>query len=197
MSDVIHDIPPRVPHTAMPRWSETVRLQKVSWGAIWAGLMVTLGMEGLFLSFGLFIGAALGGSLAWSAVWYLVTMAVSFYAGARTAARLSGIGLRDLRILHGLTTWGVATLANIVAVAWLVPRLLDLAFVSSGSPPAAIIERFLGTDSTVGWGALVWGGIILSLATAYMGGGSALPANLSPVKEQSPPGSTGRTELAA
>jgi hypothetical protein len=197
MADVVHDIPPRFPFTAVPRLSDTLQSQKVSWGAIWAGLMVTLGMEGLFLSFGLFIGAALGGSVAWSVVWYLLTMAVSFYVGARTAARLSGVAVRDIRVLHGLTTWGLATLANIMATAWLVPHLLNLVFLSSGNPPAAIIDQMIGTDSAVGWGALVWGGVILSLAFAYMGGGSALPANLAPVEEQLPPGSTGPTELAA
>jgi hypothetical protein len=197
MADVFHNVPPLVPHTPGTRLSDTLHLQKVSWGAIWAGLMVTLGMEGLFLSFGLFIGAAFGGSVAWSTIWYLVTMAASFFAGARTAARLSDIAVRDVRILHGLTTWGMATLATIMAGVWLLPHLLSLAFLSNGKPPALILDQIIGANSAVGWGGVVWGGVVLSLITAYMGAGSALPVNLAPVEQQVPPGTTGPSELAA
>ncbi len=52
--DVTHNAPPRYPVRPGVRVSETV--QRVSWSAVWAGVMTALGMEALFTLFGLFIG---------------------------------------------------------------------------------------------------------------------------------------------
>lgn len=94
------------------RLNERISFSSVSWGAIWAGAMLTTGMEFLFLSFGIFIGGVFGGSTAWTMAWYLITMAISFFIGAWGAARLSGAVTRENSVLHGLTTWGLATLGT-------------------------------------------------------------------------------------
>jgi hypothetical protein len=161
--DVIRDVPPRFPTVAGTR----LNLEKVSWGAIWAGVMVTIGLEALFLSFGVFISAVLGGSTDWTMAWYLVTMGISFYAGAWSSARLSDIAVRQTCILHGLATWGLATLATAIVggvAGW-------AAFLRAGTSfsPAlwSPVEQ---------WGGLIWGGVMLSFITAYYGGSRALPA---------------------
>jgi hypothetical protein len=141
-------------------------LKKVSWGAIWGGVMVTIGMEALFLSFGIFIAAIFGGSTAWSMAWYLVTMAVSFYVGALSAARLSDVADREISVLHGLSTWGLATLATALiggVVGWAL-AVNTGATLSSGA-----------WGPTEQWGGVIWGGILLSLITAYLGGASGVP----------------------
>lgn len=136
---------------------------KVSWDAIWAGAMVTMGLEALFLSFGLFIGGIFGGSVAWNVVWFLVTMAASFYVGARTTARLSGAPTPDLARLNGLATWGLATLGTLV-IGIVVTSVL--AFYSGS----------LAVASGTNWGSIelwfgaIWGGVMLSMLTAYAGG---------------------------
>lgn len=126
------------------RLSEVV--SRVSWSAIWAGVMIALGMEALFISFGLFVGFGIydstaanpwAGVSAWTTVWYLVTAGWSMFFGAWCAARLSGNPVREAAILHGITTWGfaaVATLAIAVVGSWAVLReginLLGTSFVS-------------------------------------------------------------------
>jgi hypothetical protein len=109
-------------------------LSRVSWGAIWAGVMIALGLELLFTLFGFFIGFGMynyqapnpwGGIHAWTLAWYLVTAAVSMFFGAWSAARLSGNPVREAGVLHGLATWGLATVATVLIVSfatWSVMR---------------------------------------------------------------------------
>ena len=190
MADIVHDVlPPRL--TGL---SDALHLEKVSWRAIWAGLMVTLGMEGLFLSFGLFIGAAFGGSVPWSMIWYFVSMIVSFFAGAWTSARLSDMAVPEMCILHGITTWGLATLATVVIGTWLAPRWVGIVLSTSGKPPAAIIASIVGADSAVAWGGMIWGGVVLSLLGAFFGGAAVRPIQPHTAGREVPPGPS---ELAA
>jgi hypothetical protein len=160
------------------RLSERLNLEKVSWGAIWAGSMVTIGMEILFLSFGVFIDGFFGGSAAWATIWYLITMAIAFYTGAWCAARLSDIAARDVCILHGLTTWGVGTLATGIlsaGVAWLAVNRVPLP-----------MNRAVIWGNAEQWGGVVWGGVLLSLITAYFGAGSAMRGEASMAHREMP-----------
>ncbi len=158
---------------SLPRFN----LEKVSWGAIWAGVMVTIGMEALFLAFGIFIAALIGGSTIWTYIWYLVTMAVSFYAGASTAARLSDVVSRDIRVLHGLATWGLATLATVLIGGVVVGIAGYVALTQTNA--AAYATGAMQNGSV--WGPLeqnagiIWGGMMLSLMTAYLGGATGTP----------------------
>lgn len=165
--DVIRDVPPRYPESFGMGVSDRFNLRKVSWGAIWAGAMVTIGMEALFLTFGIFIGAMMGGSTVWTMAWYLVTMAVSFFAGAVSAARLSDTDVRGVCALHGVTVWGVATLAT--AILGMAASLVWLGRFGGPFTAAAWgpIEQ---------WGGVIWGGVFLSLLTSYFGGATAHPS---------------------
>jgi hypothetical protein len=107
---------------------------RVSWGAIWAGVMIALGLELLFTLFGFFIGFGMynyqapnpwGAIHSWTLAWYLVTAAISMFFGAWSAARLSGNPVREAGVLHGLATWGLATIATVLIVSfgtWSVMR---------------------------------------------------------------------------
>jgi hypothetical protein len=177
--DVISNVSPR---QSGSRLLDRLNLEKVSWGAIWAGAMVTIGMEALFLSFGTFINAAFGGSIVWSTVWYLVTMAVSFYAGAWCSARLSDIPVREVSILHGITTWGLATLATAIiggVILWARLWMATTAMIA-------------GTYNAITWGGtlgaagVVWGGIILALGASFFGGAAGVPSPRAGVTEEAP-----------
>ncbi|HLH19666.1 MAG TPA: hypothetical protein VKX45_20755 [Bryobacteraceae bacterium] len=161
--DVIRDVPTRFP-TMGARLGERFVLSRVSWGAIWAGTMVTLGLVALFLTFGIFINALIGGSTVWSAIWYLVTMGASFYAGAWCAARMCdspGAGR-----MHGITTWGLGTLATVILFGALDLLILSIIRASGG---------FLTLNLPGVWAGLIWGGVMLSLICAYIGGGAGVP----------------------
>lgn len=185
--NVIRDVP-SAPLGA--RVTDRFNLSKVSWGAIWAGTMVTLGMEALFLSFGIFIDAALSGSPVWATIWYLVTMAISFFVGGWSAARLSDTPVRQISALHGLTTWGLATLSTVLligAVLWAGLRLGTYVAVAGhvGAPAPATLNLWGPTEEYAG---IIWGGVVLGLITSFLGGGNGLPSSSVPVGQQ--PGAT-------
>src|SRR5215469_8109660 len=143
--------------------------QRISWGAVWAGVMIALGMEVLFTLFGLFIGFGMyshraadpwGAVSHWSGLWYLVTTGWSMFFGAWCAAHLSGDPLRSDGMLHGITTWGLATAVTMTVLAiasWAVLRegidVLGTAAIAServapgllpGFPPGQIAPGTLG-----------------------------------------------------
>ena len=172
--DILRDVPSQYPATGV-RLADRFNLEKVSWGAIWAGTMVTIGMEALFLSFGVFIDAAIGGSTPWDIVWYLVTMAISFFTGAFCAARLSDVSDREISALHGLTTWGLATLATMLmlGVVLLAGLRIGTVLVVTGKAAAPTPINFWG--SVEQYSGVIWGGVVLSLFTSFIGGGKGLP----------------------
>lgn len=143
------------PATPGARWSELIN--RISWGAIWAGVLIALGMEALFALFGLFIGFGMyqanaanpwAGISAWTTVWYLVTAGWSMFFGAWCAARLAGNPVREAAILHGITTWGFAatvTMAILVVGTWAVFReginVLSTAAISGPAPVAGQVTN--------------------------------------------------------
>jgi hypothetical protein len=182
---------------------------RISWGAVWAGVMIALGLELLLTLFGLFIGFGMynyqtvnpwAGVSPWSTAWYLFTAAVSMFFGAWCAARLSGSSAREAGVLHGLTTWGLATVATVGIVTigtWSVLResvnVLSAQAITAEamahSPQAATartpaareangeanpLEPGPGTQATAHaisrLAFRTWGGLLLGFITAILGG---------------------------
>lgn len=128
--------------------THTDTTKRISWPAVFGGVLVALGLEVLFTAFGLFIGFrihSLGGIDTWSTVWYLVTSFCSLFFGGMVAARLSN-AYSGSGALHGLVTWGlstVATFAFLAALSWgvlsqgiLMARTATIA-AAEGAPAAA------------------------------------------------------------
>jgi hypothetical protein len=185
--------PTRSPVRAV-RLSETV--DRVSWGAIWAGAIIALGMEILLTLFGLFIGFGMynwqaanpwSGISAWTTFWYLVTAGWSMFFGAWCAARLSGNPVREAGILHGFATWGLATIATIAIVLTgsgailreginvLAAATLTVAQTTPGAVvPAPVPHAGQMAQATAniisGLALRTFGGVLLGFITALFGG---------------------------
>jgi hypothetical protein len=170
----------------------------ISWGAVWAGVMIALGMEALLTMFGLFVGFRMydwqaanpwRGITAWSTIWYFVTVGWSMFFGAWCAARLSGLPVRESGILHGITVWGLATFATMATVtvgSWAILReginVLSTAAttvastvpgaiphaVESAQPVGPVAQATAHTISSIALGA--WLGVLIGLVTAILGG---------------------------
>jgi len=129
--EVVRDVT-RYPVRPIAAFSEVVH--RLSWSAVWAGVMIALGMEILLTFFGLSIGFGMyhwqaanpwSGVSVWTTIWYFVTMGWSMFFGAWCASRLSGNPTREALMLHGITVWGVASMVGIAVVAlgaWSVMR---------------------------------------------------------------------------
>src|SRR5213082_1123708 len=102
-------------------------MRRVSWGAIFAGLLVTIVIQMMLTLLGIGIGAATidplresnpGEGLAvGSAIWLIVSALIAVFVGSCISGRLSGGPRSSDGLLHGIVTWSAAT---VLTVAMLV-----------------------------------------------------------------------------
>jgi hypothetical protein len=101
--------------------AHTIMVNRASWGAIFAGVVVGLVVQVLLTMLGVGIGAATidpatngspGASTfsMASVIWYVVSGLIAAFAGGYIAARMSGKTVATTGALHGLTTWAFTTL---------------------------------------------------------------------------------------
>jgi len=118
--------------------AHTIMINRVSWGAIFAGVVVGLVTQVLLTMLGIGIGVATidpGGaspaastlSIA-SGIWYVLSGIVAAYAGGYVAARMSGQTVPTTGALHGLTTWAFTTLLVLYLLSSAVGGIVGGAF---------------------------------------------------------------------
>ena len=127
---------------AQPTVSEDAHallLNQVSWGAIFAGVVVALVVQVLLTMLGVGIGIATldpgtGDNPAASTFsvvtgpWYVVSGILAAFAGGYIAARMSGKTAATTGALHGLTTWAFTTLLVLYLLSTAVGSIVGGAF---------------------------------------------------------------------
>ncbi|KAA0970716.1 PhnA-like protein [Aureimonas fodinaquatilis] len=107
--------------TAVAADAHAIMANKVSWGAIFAGVAVALVVQVLLTMLGVGLGVATldpgtgdnPGVTTFSVVagiWYLLSGLIAAFIGGYIAARMSGKTIPTTGALHGLATWAVTTL---------------------------------------------------------------------------------------
>lgn len=101
-------------------------LRRVSWGGIFGGVVVVLITHLMFTLLGVAFGAGsiapledknpLSGLGAGSAIWLGVSTLLALFAGGWVAARLAAVPDRVESTLHGVVTWGLASLAAVYLI---------------------------------------------------------------------------------
>lgn len=101
--------------------AHTILINRVSWGAIFAGVVVALVVQVLLTMLGVGVGVATldpgaGDNPAVSTfsivtgIWYVLSGILAAFSGGYIAARMSGKTVATTGALHGLTTWAFTTL---------------------------------------------------------------------------------------
>jgi len=143
-SAVRDDVPRAHPTTAYdhPTATEdahTILINRVTWGAIFAGVVLALVIQVLLTMLGAGLGiatldpgtadnpAASTFSIT-GAIWFAVSGIIAAFAGGWVAARLSGRTVPTTGALHGLTTWAVSTLVVLYLLSTAVGSLIGGAF---------------------------------------------------------------------
>ncbi|SFU80637.1 hypothetical protein [Pontibacter akesuensis] len=95
-------------------------IKRISWGAVFGGLVVamvlqlTLSLLGLGIGFGSIDPAQeqnpMAGLGTGTLIWWIVSMLLSLFAGGWVAGRLAGMPTAFDSILHGILTWSLFTL---------------------------------------------------------------------------------------
>lgn len=138
--------PPRVTTEAVVDAPSLLR--RVSWGAIFAGVIIALVVQ-LILSL---IGAGAGLSAAdpihhdtpdassygmGAAIWWGVSSVLALFAGGWVAGHLAGAPGRTDAMLHGLVMWGLASLVGAYLVASAVSSVVKGGATAVGAVTAA------------------------------------------------------------
>ena len=155
---------------------QTKQQNKVSWGAIFAGVVVALVVQALLTMLGVGIGIATldagssnnpdGSTFSIAAgIWYVLAGIIAAFAGGYISARMSGKILPTTGALHGLTTWALTTL---------------------------LVMYFL-TSSV---GALV-GGVFSGVASALGGAGQTIAQTAAPLLANSDPLTAIKSQIQA
>ena len=95
--------------------------RRISWAAIFGGVILVVAIQLLLSLLGAGIGLGTVDTNAGSTptpsslglgagIWWVVSSCIALIAGGYVAAWLAGIELRFDGMLHGLVTWGIATL---------------------------------------------------------------------------------------
>jgi hypothetical protein len=118
--------------------AHTIMINRVSWGAIFAGVVVGLVVQVLLTMLGIGIGVAtidpMGASPAASTlsiasgIWYVISGIIAAFTGGYIAARMSGKTVATTGALHGLTTWAFTTLVVLYLLSSAVGGIVGGAF---------------------------------------------------------------------
>jgi ElaB/YqjD/DUF883 family membrane-anchored ribosome-binding protein len=129
----------------------TVWYKKLSWGAILAGVLISLVSMLVLNLLGIGIGLAsinpvaeqnaMSGIGTGAIIWWIISNLISIFAGAFIAARVAGIPLGSISIIHGVLSWCAFTLI----LFWLLTTTVGSIISGVGS----VISQTL---STVGSG---------------------------------------------
>jgi hypothetical protein len=110
-------------------------IKRISWGAVFAGLVVALVLQLALslLGFGIGIGtiepmqeqSPMAGLGTGALIWWVVTMLISLFTGGWVAGRLAGMPTTFDSILHGIITWSLFTLLSFYLLTTAVGRVVS------------------------------------------------------------------------
>ncbi len=147
-----------IPHGATPASVEVVpapamarpvgAVKRISWPAIFAGVVLVLAVEVLLNMLGVGVGLGLVGPHAGgtprasslgigASIWWFVSTIIALIFGCYVAARLAGVSTRFDGALHGLVIWGLALLVTIYLVTSAIGGVIGGAFSAVGSTVSA------------------------------------------------------------
>lgn len=109
--------------------------KRISWGAVFAGVVIALTVQLCLSLLGLGIGMGtinpteesnpFSGLGTGSLIWWVVSMLIALFAGGWVAGRLAGIPRTFDSVLHGVLTWSVFTLLSFYLLTTTIGRIVS------------------------------------------------------------------------
>src|ERR1700733_14001670 len=169
--------------------------RRISWAAILGGVILVVAIQ-LLLSL---LGAGIGlgtvdtnagstpspGSLGLGAgIWWVVSSCIALIAGGYVAAWLAGIELRFDGMLHGLVTWGIATLLTFWLLTSAIGGIIGGGFSALSSVASAAGSGVSEAAKPIAQAAGVSPDMIQQQAQSYLQPTNTDPATMSPQDAQ-------------
>lgn len=110
---------------------------RLSWGAIFGGTFVALGVWILLYSLGLALGlssvdpsnpGSVRGAGIGTGIWSLIAPLIALFVGGLVAARTAGVVDKVGGALHGAVLWGLTTLAGVILMGMVLSTLMSAVF---------------------------------------------------------------------
>jgi hypothetical protein len=135
----------------------TILINRVSWGAVLAGVAVALALQLILNLLGIGLGAASFDPAAsdnpsastfsiGAGIWWAVSGILAALAGGYTAGRLAGQPKESSGAWHGLTTWALTTLLVFYLLGSTIGSVIGGAFTAFGSAASGMAQT-LGTTA--------------------------------------------------
>ena len=169
--------------------------RRISWAAIFGGVILVVAVQ-LLLSM-LAAGIGLGtvnvnagstpnaSSLGIGAgIWWVVSSMIALGFGGYVAAWLAGIELRWDGVLHGLVTWGIATLLTIYLLSTAIGSVVGGGFSVLSSVTAAAGSGVKDAAEPLAQAAGVSPDVLQQQAQAYLKPANPDPATMTPQDAQ-------------
>ena len=169
--------------------------RRVSWQALFAGVVLAIAVQLLLTTLGVGVGLGLvspntgdapdASSIGIGAgVWWFVSNLIALGIGGYAAAWLAGVIARFDGVLHGLITWGIATLFAFWLLTTALDGLLGGAFSAVGTTLAAAGSGIKAAAPQVAQAVGVSPETLQSQAQAYLQPSDPDPASMSPQDAQ-------------
>lgn len=179
--------------TMMDGGSHTHR--RISWAAIFGGVILVVAVQLLLSMLGAGIGLGTvntnagttpdASSLGIGAgVWWVISSIIALAFGGYVSAWLAGIELRWDGVLHGLITWGIATLLTIYLLSSAVGGIIGGGFSALGSVASAAGSGVKDAAQPLAQAAGVSPDVLQQQAQAYLKPANPDPATMTPQDAQ-------------
>lgn len=169
--------------------------RRISWAAIFGGVILVVAVQ-LLLSL---LGAGIGlgtvntnsgttpdaSSIGIGAgLWWVISSIIALGFGGYVAAWLAGIEIRWDGVLHGLITWGIATLLTLYLLSSAVGGIIGGGFSAIGSAASAAGSGVKDAAQPLAQAAGVSPDVIQQQTEAYLQPANPDPATMSPQDAQ-------------
>jgi hypothetical protein len=193
-----YDSPGRAPgvlETTAGSVSGSYTNRRISWAAIFGGVILVVAVQLLLSLLGAGIGLGTvntnGGttpnasSLGMGAgIWWVVSSVIALAFGGYVAAWLAGIELRWDGMLHGLITWGIATLVTVYLLTSAIGGIVGGGFSALGSVASTAGAGVKDAAQPLAQAAGVSPDMLQQQAQAYLQPTNPDPASMTPQDAQ-------------
>jgi hypothetical protein len=139
--------------------ARTILLNRVSWGAVFVGVVVALVVQLILNMLGVGIGAATldpisgnnpsaAGFSMIAAIWWTASGVIAAFAGGYAAGRLAGQSTESTAGWHGLTAWALTTLVVLYLLTSALGSLLGGAYTALTSTAGNVASTAGGAVRT-------------------------------------------------
>ena len=168
---------------------------RISWSAIFGGVILAIAVQLLLTLLGAGIGLGTvdthagttpnASSLGIGAgIWWVISSCIALGVGGFVAAWLAGIELRFDGVLHGLITWGIATLVTVYLLSSALGSIVGGGFSALGGVASAAGGSVSAAAKPIAQAAGVTPDMLQQQAQAYLQPANPDPAAMTPQQAQ-------------